>query len=90
MKDKPKSSKHQTKKCATAGVQAGICPCGIITTIYENYRHETLAQQWMHLYTMVKKYPQLENQFAKFTIIYDDACHFAQYAKNPKRKNIDS
>ena len=93
-KDKNKPDQYKTKKFATAGIQAGICPDGIIMTLYENYRHETLAQQFMHLHWIIKtaiaKDDRLKQIFEQeFSIIFDDGCHFEAYCRNIKRKSID-
>eukprot|EP01084_Bolivina_argentea_P046463 85580_1 len=81
---KKKETPQLYNKSRTAGVQHGCCPCGIIMTLYENYRAETLTQQWAQCINLIKRYP--EHDWTKERIGFDDVCHFDAMCQ--KKKNL--
>ena len=61
----------------------GVGSDGVIESVYESFRAESLSQLWLHKLSLTERYPLLDH---KRTIVgYDDGCHYHAYATNPSR-----
>eukprot|EP01083_Nonionella_stella_P303295 1049509_1 len=79
---KRKDSPLYYKKARTSGMQVGVCACGIAVTAYQNFRSETLCQQWGQMCSLMIKYPEIDWQ--KLILGYDDNCHFDAFSLKRK------
>ena len=71
------------KRNRVAALCVGVGPDGVVESVYESFRSESLSQLWLHRLYLTKRYPQLPHND---TIVgYDDGCHYHAYVTNPKR-----
>lgn len=70
----------------SAGLLAGIWPCGIITILDELFKTESKAQVYGCLHGFV--HCNRENTADIATLCYDDGCHLRKYSRNPLRAKL--
>ena len=56
---KSHSSKMQNR---VAALCIGVAADGVIESMYESFRAESLSQLWLHKLNLVKRYPKLEHK----------------------------
>ena len=78
-----KSIKSNRKRKRIGAVCIGVDTNGIIQSVYESMRAETLSQLWIHQLKLVERYPSLNH--SQTIVGYDNGCHYDAYKKNPKR-----
>jgi len=66
-----------------AALCIGVGGDGIIQSVYESFRSESLSQLWLHKLHLTKRYPQLPHE--RTIVGYDDGCHYHAFVSNPDR-----
>ena len=61
----------------------GFAADGVVESVYESFRSESLSQLWLHKLFLTKRYPQLEHE--KTIVGNDDGCHYYAYITKPAR-----
>ena len=79
-----KSPRSRGKKHnRVAALCIGVGGDGVIQSVYESFRSESLSQLWLHKLYLTKRYPQLPHE--KTIVGYDDGCHYHAFISNPDR-----
>ena len=66
-----------------AALCIGVGGDGVIQSVYESFRSESLSQLQFHKLRLTKRYPDFPHED---TIVgYDDGCHYHAYVTNPLR-----
>ena len=66
-----------------AALCIGVGGDGVVESVYESFRSESLSQLWLHRLYLTKRYPQLAHE--KTIVGYDDGCHYHAYVSNTER-----
>ena len=74
-----RGKKHNRVSALCVGVGAD----GVVQSVYESFRSESLSQLWLHKLYLTKTFPQLPHE--KTIVGYDDGCHYHSYVTNPIR-----
>ena len=82
-KDVVVSESKGKKRNRVAALCIGVGSDGVVESVYESFRSESLSQLWLHRLYLTKRYPQLPHND---TIVgYDDGCHYHAFVTHPKR-----
>ena len=68
-----------------AALCIGVASDGVIESVYESFRSESLSQLWLHKLYLTNRYPLIDH--TKTIVGYDDGCHYHAYVTNPSRAN---
>ena len=60
-----------------AALCIGVGADGVVESVYESFRSESLSQLWLHKLKLTKRYPQLPHE--RTIVGYDDGCHYHSY-----------
>ena len=82
-KDVVRPRSRGKKKNRVAALCIGVGADGVVESVYESFRSESLSQLWLHKLYLTKRYPQLDHE--KTIVGYDDGCHYHSYVTNPAR-----
>ena len=75
--------KNCKKRNRVAALCIGVGANGVVESVYESLRSESLSQLWLHKLMLTKWYPDLDHSSA--IVGYDDGCHYHAYMTNPLR-----
>ena len=83
-----KDVEHQVlkKRNRVAAICIGVSATGVVESVYESFRSESLSQLWLHRLDLVNRYPELNH--TKTVTGYDDGCHWWAYVSNPSRSHV--
>ena len=83
-----KDVEHQVlkKRNRVSAICIGVDAVGVVQSVYESFRSESLSQLWLHRLYLVNRYPSLDH--AKTITGYDDGCHWWAYVTNTLRAQV--
>lgn len=69
-----------------AALCVGVGADGVVESVYESFRSESLSQLWLHKLYLTKRYPELPHE--RTIVGYDDGCHYHAYVSNQERAQV--
>jgi len=61
-------------------------PDGIISSVFKNWRAESLTQLWIHHINLVLQFPQMNHR--DMYLAFDDFCHYWDFKRNSIRPKV--